>query len=117
MGRKNRPHYRIIVADARTQRDGTPIETIGHYDPVARDAKNWDMQVDRAAYWLSVGAQPSETVTSFLKKEAIWPREKAVAHWAEAKNRPAPVVASPVEEAPVEEAPVLGEPDAEESSN
>ncbi|GAB4159733.1 MAG: 30S ribosomal protein S16 [Planctomycetota bacterium] len=118
MGRKNRPFYRIVVADARTQRDGTPIEIIGHYDPISRDSKNWDLKRDRAAYWLSVGAQPSETVTTFLKREEIWPREKAVAHWAEVKDQPA-AVAAPVAEAasavgaPVQEAPAQ-EPKAEQ---
>ncbi len=101
MGRKNRPFYRIVVADARTRRDGDPVEQIGHYDPILRDKKNYVLKRERAAYWLSVGAQPSETMRSILMKEELWPREKAVAYWQEVKDMPVVKVAAPVTEAPV----------------
>ncbi len=109
MGRKNRPFFRIVVADARGMRDGRVIERLGHYDPISPKTKNWELNVARAAYWLSVGAQPSETVASFLRKEGIWPREKAVEYLASAgeeQQAPAaqPAPAPKAEPAPAAEA-------------
>jgi small subunit ribosomal protein S16 len=106
MGRKNRPFYRIVVADARTRRDGDPVEQIGHYDPILRDKKNYVLKRERAAYWLSVGAQPSETIVTILKKEELWPREKAIAYWQEVKDLPVVKVVAPVAKV-VEAAPVV----------
>ena len=91
MGRTNRPFYRIIVADSRSSRDGRAIERLGHYDPILKQEKNWVLNRERAAYWLSVGAQPSETVRSFLKKEGIWPLEKAVEFFNSIKDKPVAV--------------------------
>lgn len=72
IGRKNRPFYRICVFDARTRRDGTPIEELGSYDPAARTLSDKvTLNRERAAYWLSVGAQPSETVGSMLRKLGV----------------------------------------------
>jgi small subunit ribosomal protein S16 len=69
MGRRNRPFYRICVFDARTRRDGRSIEDIGTYDVMASDKdKVYSLKVDRLKYWLSVGAKPSETVASIIKK-------------------------------------------------
>lgn len=72
-GRKNRPFYRIQVVDQRTRRDGASIEQIGWYDPVARDqAKQLNLNEERAKYWIGVGAQPSETLRDiFAKKNLI----------------------------------------------
>ena len=73
IGRRNRPSYRICVMDSRTRRDGRPIEELGFYDPLQAadsDAK-FSLKEDRARYWLSVGAQPSETVASLLKRSGI----------------------------------------------
>lgn len=64
-GGKNKPCYRIVVADARSQRDGKIIENLGFYDPRHDDEK---INVERAEYWLSVGAQASETVTGVIKR-------------------------------------------------
>ena len=71
-GRTNRPHYRICVFDGRTRRDGTPIEEIGSYDPAGK-ALDDKVRIDaeRALYWLGVGAQPSETVASILRKKGL----------------------------------------------
>ncbi len=80
LGRKNTPFYRVVVIDSRSARDGKFIEKLGHYDPLVGKTKNWDIDIERAAYWLTVGAQPSETVASFLRKEGVFPREKAVAY-------------------------------------
>ena len=74
-GRRNRPTYRICVMDRRTRRDGRAIEELGHYDPNASsntgDAPSYTLDEERAKYWLSQGAQVSETVASFLKESGI----------------------------------------------
>ena len=71
-GRKNRPHYRVGVFDARTRRDGPPIEYLGHYDPLVDDEeKKVTLDVERAKYWLGQGARVSETVRSFLRKRGV----------------------------------------------
>ena len=67
VGAKNSPYYRIVVADGRSPRDGKFIEEIGTYQPLKK-GDNFSIKLDRAQYWLSKGAQPSDTVASFLKK-------------------------------------------------
>jgi small subunit ribosomal protein S16 len=67
MGAKKRPFYRIIIADKQSPRDGRFIESIGTYDPNTQP-ETVTMQTDRAAYWLGVGAQPSDGVIRLLKK-------------------------------------------------
>ena len=67
VGAKNAPFFRIVVADGRSPRDGRFIEEIGSYQPLKK-GDNFKLDLDRAKYWLSKGAQPSETVASFLKK-------------------------------------------------
>jgi small subunit ribosomal protein S16 len=71
-GRKNRPCYRISVADSRSPRDGRTIESLGLYDPIApRTEMQLHLDVERARHWLSVGAQPSETVASIFKRLGV----------------------------------------------
>lgn len=71
-GRRNRPHYRVGVFDERTRRDGTPIEYLGHYDPLVEDAdKKVTLDAERISYWLSQGARVTETVKSFIKQQGI----------------------------------------------
>ena len=65
-GSKKNPHYRIVVADARSPRDGRSIETIGTYNPQT-DPSTIMVKNDRAEYWVGVGAQPSERVAKLLK--------------------------------------------------
>lgn len=67
IGAKNTPVFRIVVADSRSPRDGKFIEEIGTYHPQRRD-DNFSLKLDRAEYWIKNGAQPSETVASFIKK-------------------------------------------------
>jgi small subunit ribosomal protein S16 len=67
VGAKNAPAYRIVVADSRSPRDGRFIEEIGSYDP-KKSGVNFTLNLDRANYWVVSGAQPSETVASFIKK-------------------------------------------------
>ncbi len=70
MGAKKNPFYRIIVADSRAPRDGKFIEEIGTYDPLTTPA-GVKVDAERAKYWLSNGAQPTETVRSLLKKAEV----------------------------------------------
>ena len=67
IGAKNSPVFRIVVADGRSPRDGKFIEEIGTYHP-RQKGENVKMNLDRINYWVSKGAQPSDTVASFIKK-------------------------------------------------
>jgi small subunit ribosomal protein S16 len=67
VGTKNTPVFRIVVADSRSPRDGKFIEEIGTYQPLQK-GDNFKLDLERANYWVSKGAQPSDTVASFLKK-------------------------------------------------
>jgi len=67
VGAKNSPYFRIVVADSRSPRDGKFIEEIGTYQPLKK-GDNVQVNLERANYWVSKGAQPSETVASFLKR-------------------------------------------------
>jgi small subunit ribosomal protein S16 len=67
-GTKNRPYYRVVVAHSRSPRDGKFIEIIGTYDPKLA-GQNSSFDVERAEYWISKGAQPSDTVRSLLKRQ------------------------------------------------
>jgi small subunit ribosomal protein S16 len=69
VGAKNAPVFRIVVADGRSPRDGKFIEEIGTYQP-RKKGDNYTLKLDRAKYWLSKGAQPSDTVASFIKKSS-----------------------------------------------
>jgi len=132
-GSKKRPYYRIVVADARSPRDGKFIEKIGTYNPLLAkdDAKRIVLDGERAKYWLGVGAQPTDRVARFLDAAGLKeraaknnpnkgkPGEKAVERAeeraekvkaaeeaaAEAKAAAAAAAAAP---APVEEAPAEG---------
>ena len=80
LGRKKAPFYRLVVADSRSPRDGRFIELIGTYNPMT-DPAVVAIDEDRALYWLSVGAQPSDTARGLLKKQGIWEKfESAKAH-------------------------------------
>ena len=67
MGRKKAPHYRVVVADGDSPRDGRFVETIGYYKPLSTPARVV-VDLERADYWLGQGAQPSATVRSLLNK-------------------------------------------------
>lgn len=70
MGAKNRPMYRVVVADARSPRDGAFIEIIGHYNPLT-DPETYDVDEEKALKWLRRGAQPTDTVFRLLSKSGI----------------------------------------------
>jgi small subunit ribosomal protein S16 len=67
IGAKNSPVFRIVVADGRSPRDGKFIEEIGTYHP-RQKGENVKLDLDRTKFWIAQGAQPSETVASFIKK-------------------------------------------------
>jgi len=126
-GSKKRPYYRIVVADARSPRDGKFIEKIGNYNPLlAKDAENRVvLDTERAKYWLSNGAQPTDRVARFLDVAGVRERaartnpnkgkpgekateraeERAEKLKAQEEAAAAAAAAPAVEEAPAEDAP------------
>ena len=66
-GTKDRPYYKIVAVDSRKRRDGRYIEQIGTYNPLI-EGTNFEIDLEKADKWLSVGAKPSETVNSFIRK-------------------------------------------------
>jgi small subunit ribosomal protein S16 len=145
-GMKKRPFYRIVVADSRAPRDGKFLEKIGTYNPLLpRDnASRVTLDTERAAYWLGVGAQPTDRVARFLDAAGLRTRaaknnpqkaepgakakerleiaaqkaaeaaEAAAAAEAEAAEAAAAAAAAPAEEAPAESAPVEAAAEAAE---
>ena len=73
LGKMREPHYRIVVADSRTKRDGRAIEAIGEYHPKA-DPSAIQVDSDRVQYWLGVGAQPTEAVVAIFRVTGDWQR-------------------------------------------
>jgi small subunit ribosomal protein S16 len=80
IGKMREPHYRIVVADARTKRGGRAIEEIGQYHPLHNPSKI-EVESERVQYWLSVGAQPTEAVAAILR---------VTGDWQQFKGQPAP---------------------------
>ena len=70
MGAKKRPFYRVVVADARSPRDGRYIEEIGYYDPT-KDPAVIKIDEDKAVRWINDGAQPTDTARSLLRKTGV----------------------------------------------
>ena len=112
-GARNRPYYKVVVADSRSPREGKFIEIIGTYDPKKPD-HNSTLKLDRAEYWIARGAQPSDTVRSLIKKnkdpEAAAKKAAAVAAKKAAVPPKAPL--APVATAPAAPAPAAAEPAA-----
>jgi small subunit ribosomal protein S16 len=100
MGAKKRPSYRIVAADSRSPRDGRFIEAFGFYDPVTQPA-TVKLDVERARHWLSVGAQPTDTVRDIFRRagllgDEVAPAEATVPAAAEpAAAEPTPEPAAP----------------------
>src|SRR5215207_3461148 len=78
LGKMRAPYYRIVVADARTKRDGRSIETIGKYHP-KEDPSFIEVDSERAQYWLTVGAQPTEPVAAIFRVTGDWQKFKGEA--------------------------------------
>jgi small subunit ribosomal protein S16 len=89
LGKIRAPYYRIVVTDSRTKRDGRVIETIGKYHP-KEDPSFIEVDSDRAQYWLSVGAQPTEPVAAILRVTGDWQRFKGEPAPAEGVRTAAP---------------------------
>jgi len=83
-GKRSRAFYHIVVADQRRARDGRFIEKLGYYDPIPNPAVI-EFKTDRALYWLSQGARPSDTVNQLFKSKGI----KAFERKGKAKAEPA----------------------------
>lgn len=133
-GSKKRPYYRVVVADARSPRDGNYLEQVGTYNPLLAkdDANRVRLTEDRVRYWLGVGAQPTDRVARLLDKAGVRERvatnnptkaepgkkakeraEDKAAKAAEAAEAAAAAAAAPA----VEEAPVAEEAPAAEEAN
>jgi len=116
-GALNRPYFKVVVADKRSPRDGKFIEIVGTYDPKKR-GNNSTLKLDRVEYWISKGAQPSDTVRSLIKKnknpEAAAKKAAAVEAKKAAKPKPAAKTeeAPAAAEAPAPEAPAASAPAA-----
>lgn len=89
-GAKNRPYYKVVVADSRSPRDGKFIEILGTYDPKKPD-HNSTLKLDRIDHWISQGARPSDTVRSLIKKN----KKQAPAAPSEEATPAAPVAEEP----------------------
>ena len=70
IGSKKRPYYRIVVIDKRRARNGRFLEVLGNYNPIANPVQ-LEINSERAQYWLTKGAEPSETVLSILRKKEL----------------------------------------------
>nr|AHC70250.1 ribosomal protein S16 [Trifolium pratense] len=78
LGCTHRPFYRVVVADSKSARDGKNIEVVGYYNPLAdkEDEKRLNIKLERVKYWLSVGAQPSESVETLLFRSGLQVKRK-----------------------------------------
>lgn len=74
-GKRGQPSYRVVVSDQRARRDGRYVEIIGRYNPLTNPSQI-EIDQDRATYWLSVGAQPSEGVVALLKRVGVWQKHQ-----------------------------------------
>ena len=99
-GKNKKPTYRIVVTDARSPRDGRFIEIIGNYNPV-QQPKVLNIDTDRARYWLSVGAQPSDTVAYLLKQQGIDAVPGTPFTPAQTEQTEQPVVGAPTTDASI----------------
>jgi small subunit ribosomal protein S16 len=142
VGKRKQPHYRVVVADQRSPRDGRFIEIIGQYNPLTEPSEI-ELDADKALEWLRKGAEPSDSVIALLKRTGVWttfvadkgPAPKKVKKHkvtakrqaeadakakvkaeAEAAAAPAPAAEAPAAEAeaPAEEAPSEGAGEATE---
>jgi small subunit ribosomal protein S16 len=83
-GKRKQPAYRVFVSDQRSPRDGRFVEVLGNYNPLTNPS---EIKIDeeRAMYWLSKGAQPSDSATALLKRTGIWQKHKATKTAAKAR--------------------------------
>jgi small subunit ribosomal protein S16 len=120
-GALNRPYFKVVVADKRSPRDGKFIEIVGTYDP-KKAGMNSTLKLERIEYWISKGAQPSDTVRSLIKKNknpqaaakkaAAVDAKKAAKSKAAAKTEAAPAAEAPAPEPAAADAPAAPAPAA-----
>ncbi|MFN0139715.1 MAG: 30S ribosomal protein S16 [Pyrinomonadaceae bacterium] len=96
MGAKKRPFYRVVVKEKRSKRDGKYLENLGTYDPLA-DPADVKLNHDRIQYWIGVGAQPSETVSSLIKANPVLTDEEREAMMAARAEKKAAAEAAKAE--------------------
>jgi small subunit ribosomal protein S16 len=70
IGRRHQPHYRIVIMESSQPRDGNAVEEIGYYNP-RKEPTQFDVDKDRAKYWLEKGAQPTDTIAQYFVKEGL----------------------------------------------
>ncbi len=97
LGRKKRPFYRLVAADARAQRDGVFLERLGHYNPITEPAEVL-IDEEKALKWLRRGAQPTDTAKRLLSQQGIWKK-----FTYEKLGKPLPDVEESVTDEPAEE--------------
>ncbi len=103
MGRTNAAFFRLNAIDSRSPRDGRVIEELGYYDPRNKDqGKQFVAKLDRCRYWLDVGAVPSETVSSLLKKSGVEHKSLRLPRPGKPKAAPAPAAGAEGAAAPIE---------------
>ena len=112
VGKRHQPSYRVVVADSESPRDGRFIENIGFYNP-RNDPATIEIDAERARYWLSVGAQPSEPVARLLRKIGVLGGGEAVGEQAVAEEQAEDAVA---EDAVVEDAEEAAPEEVEEET-
>lgn len=105
MGDKDAPFYRLVATDSRVARDGKYIEKLGTYNPLLKE-NNVEINVERVQYWLSVGAQPTQTAKEILVKQGLIEKKEY--------REPKPKQMPPAPKAKVEEAPAVEENAVEE---
>ena len=116
VGKKGHPSYRIVVAEVTAPRDGSYLEWIGNYDPMANPPEI-TLKQDRAAHWLKMGALPSDAVARILDQQGLMERThtfKNPGDVAAEEQSPDAATATAVAEAPTEEAAAAEEPASEE---
>ena len=108
LGRKKRPFYRLVAADARAQRDGVFLERLGHYNPITEPA---DVVIDeeKALKWLRRGAQPTDTAKRLLSQQGIWKK-----FTYEKLGKPLPDAEESATDEPVEDIETVPSEDAQE---
>ena len=93
IGSTHQPHYRIVVAETRSRRDGDAVETLGTYDPRTKGPQV-SIKLDRVDYWISKGAKPSDTLHSIIKRARRGATSAPAAAAAAAAPEAAPAAAS-----------------------
>ena len=126
VGKKGRPSYRIVVADVAAPRDGSYLEWIGNYDPMA-DPPTVTLKNERASHWLSMGAVPSDAVARIMDRNGLMERNHTFKTATKKSGEEesgggvlaavaVPATNTAVDDAPSEEEPAAEEPAADESS-